>query len=106
VFSYEIYFQLKHLTILRLYCKFTSLQGAAFGFSTIAAQAGAQLAPYMSQIVPRLYRYTFDPNVKIQTAMRAIWNAVVKETKPTVSHHNFRFILFHVYGALQGYHAL
>ena len=59
-------------------------QGAAFGFSTIAAQAGEQLAPYMSQIVPRLYRYTFDPNVKIQTAMRSIWNAVVTDTKSTV----------------------
>ena len=39
----------------------------------------------MSQIVPRLYRYTFDPNVKIQTAMRGIWNAVVTESKSTVS---------------------
>ncbi|XP_067931568.1 proteasome adapter and scaffold protein ECM29-like [Watersipora subatra] len=61
-----------------------SRKGAAFGFSTIAAQAGEQLAPYMSQIVPRLYRYTFDPNIKIQTAMRGIWNAVVAESKPTI----------------------
>ena len=74
------------------------LQGAAFGFSTIAAQAGEQLAPYMSQIVPRLYRYTFDPNVKIQTAMRGIWNAVVKETKPTVRERltDCQILLYHL----------
>jgi len=57
------------------------VQGAAFGFSTIAERAGEQLTPHLSKIVPRLYRYTFDPNVKIQTAMRGIWNAVVKDSK-------------------------
>ena len=61
------------------------LQGAAFGFSTIATQAGEQLAPYMSQIVPRLYRYQFDPNPRIQQAMSGIWSALVKDNKKTVS---------------------
>ncbi|GFS17153.1 proteasome-associated protein ECM29-like protein, partial [Elysia marginata] len=59
-------------------------KGAAFGFSTIAAQAGEQLAPYMQQIVPRLYRYQFDPNPKIQQAMSGIWNALVQDNKKTV----------------------
>ena len=62
-----------------------SLQGAAFGFSTIATQAGEQLAPYMGQIVPRLYRYQFDPNPRIQQAMSGIWSALVKDNKKTVS---------------------
>ena len=61
------------------------VQGAAFGFSTIATQAGEQLAPYMSQIVPRLYRYQFDPNPRIQQAMSGIWSALVKDNKKTVS---------------------
>ncbi|KAK7476082.1 hypothetical protein BaRGS_00032709 [Batillaria attramentaria] len=59
-------------------------KGAAFGFSTIATQAGEQLAPYMSQIVPRLYRYQFDPNPRIQQAMSGIWSALVKDNKKTV----------------------
>ncbi|KAH9523696.1 hypothetical protein Btru_040672 [Bulinus truncatus] len=59
-------------------------KGAAFGFSTIAAQAGEQLAPYMNQIVPKLYRYQFDPNPKIQQAMSGIWNALVQDNKKTV----------------------
>ncbi|KAL5016584.1 hypothetical protein ScPMuIL_006173 [Solemya velum] len=61
-----------------------SKKGAAFGFTTIAAQAGEQLAPYLSQIVPRLYRYQFDPNPKIQQAMSSIWNALVQNNKDTV----------------------
>ncbi|XP_005102218.1 proteasome adapter and scaffold protein ECM29 [Aplysia californica] len=59
-------------------------KGAAFGFSTIAAQAGEQLAAYLPQIVPRLYRYRFDPNPKIQQAMSSIWNVLVQDNKKTV----------------------
>ncbi|KAL8623767.1 hypothetical protein ACOMHN_054073 [Nucella lapillus] len=59
-------------------------KGAAFGFSTIATQAGEQLAPYMGQIVPRLFRYQFDPNPRIQQAMAGIWNALVNDNKKTV----------------------
>lgn len=61
-----------------------SRKGAAFGFSTIAAQAGEQLQPFLSQIVPKLYRYQFDPNPRIQQAMGSIWNALVKDNKNTV----------------------
>ena len=60
------------------------LQGAAFGFSTIAAQAGEQLAPYLHQIVPKLYRYQFDPNPRINQAMTSIWSALVTDNKKTV----------------------
>ena len=60
------------------------MSGAAFGFSTIAAQAGEQLTPYLPQIVPRLYRYRFDPNPRIQQAMSGIWNVLVQDNKKTV----------------------
>ncbi|KAK3091483.1 hypothetical protein FSP39_020174, partial [Pinctada imbricata] len=61
-----------------------SRKGAAFGFGTIAAQAGEQLAPYLHQIVPKLYRYQFDPNPKIQQAMSSIWSALVQDNKNAV----------------------
>ena len=63
------------------------IQGAAFGFTSIAAQAGEQLAPFLSKIVPKLYRYQFDPNPRIQSAMSSIWGALVKDTKKTVSRY-------------------
>lgn len=60
------------------------LQGAAFGFSTIAKAAGEQLSSHLPKILPRLYRYQFDPTPKIQQSMASIWQALVPETNKTV----------------------
>ncbi|XP_071482799.1 proteasome adapter and scaffold protein ECM29-like, partial [Diadema antillarum] len=57
----------------------TSRKGAAFGFGTIAAQAREQLAPHLHQILPKLYRYQYDPNSSVRSAMTGIWSAVVKD---------------------------
>ncbi|CAH3027447.1 unnamed protein product [Porites evermanni] len=61
-----------------------SRKGAAFGFSSIAAHSREQLEPYLPKIIPKLFRYQYDPNVKIQQAMASIWAALVPETKKTV----------------------
>lgn len=64
-------------------------QGAAFGFHMIAAKAGEQLAPFLPQIVPRLYRYQFDPNLSVRQAMTSIWDALVTDkTLVRVFHGN------------------
>ena len=60
-------------------------QGAAFGFSTIASQAQEQLAPYLPTLVPRLYRYKYDPIPRIQLAMSSIWSSLVPNSKKAVS---------------------
>jgi len=60
------------------------IQGAAVGFSTVVKQAGAQLAPYLDKILPKLYRYQFDPSPRIQLAMSSIWNALVTDNQTTV----------------------
>lgn len=74
----------KFMHLANHHAMWNSRKGAAFGFSTIAAQAGEQLTPFLPQIVPRLYRYQFDPNLKIQQAMSSIWNALVQDNKNTV----------------------
>ncbi|TRY72263.1 hypothetical protein TCAL_11939 [Tigriopus californicus] len=61
-----------------------SKKGAAFGFSNIAAKAGEQLEQHLPKIIPKLYRYQFDPNPKIQESMTSIWHALVPETNKTV----------------------
>jgi len=61
-----------------------SRKGAAFGFTSIAAKAGSQLEPYLPKIVPKLYRYQFDPTPRIQQSMSAIWSALVPESTKTV----------------------
>ena len=45
-----------------------SRRGAAFGFSSIAARAGEQLEAHLPKIVPKLYRYQFDPTPNIQVS--------------------------------------
>lgn len=61
-----------------------SRKGAAFGFSTIASKAGDQLEPHLPKIIPKLYRYQFDPTPRIQQSMSAIWSALVPESTKTV----------------------
>lgn len=61
------------------------IQGAAFGFSVIASTAREELAPHLPLLVPRLYRYKYDPNPRVQLAMSSIWAAVVPESKKAVS---------------------
>jgi len=68
------------------------VQGAAVGFSTIARQAGEQLAPYVDSILPKLYRYQFDPSPRIQLAMSSIWNCLVTDHQKTVVSHDTRII--------------
>ena len=61
-----------------------SRKGAAFGFGTIASKAGEQLEPHLPKIIPKLYRYQFDPTPRIQQSMTAIWNSLVTESSKTI----------------------
>ncbi|CAG8756287.1 7726_t:CDS:2, partial [Acaulospora morrowiae] len=58
-----------------------SRKGAAFGFSSIISQAEVELKPYLKDLIPRLYRFQYDPNPKVNEAMTSIWKALVKEPK-------------------------
>ncbi|VDO32504.1 unnamed protein product, partial [Onchocerca flexuosa] len=57
------------------------IQGAAFGFNIIMQQAESVMEPYLAQLVPKLYRYRYDPDLKVQGAMRSIWQAVTVSKK-------------------------
>lgn len=39
-------------------------------------QARSAMEPYLAQLVPKLYRYRYDPDIKVQGAMRSIWQTV------------------------------
>uniref|UniRef100_A0A674HU35 Ecm29 proteasome adaptor and scaffold n=1 Tax=Taeniopygia guttata TaxID=59729 RepID=A0A674HU35_TAEGU len=69
----------KFMNLANHHAMWNSRKGAAFGFNAIAAKAGEQLAPFLPQLLPRLYRYQFDPNVGIRQAMTSIWNALVTD---------------------------
>ncbi|KPP78726.1 proteasome-associated protein ECM29-like, partial [Scleropages formosus] len=69
----------KFMNLANHHAMWNSRKGAAFGFNIIAAKAGEQLAPFLPQLVPRLYRYQFDPNLSIRQAMTSIWDALVTD---------------------------
>ncbi|KNC98802.1 uncharacterized protein SPPG_05780 [Spizellomyces punctatus DAOM BR117] len=65
----------------------TSRRGASLGFSAIAAQATAELQPHLPQMVPKLYRFQFDPNPKVAESMQNIWKSLIKEPKKVLDEY-------------------
>ncbi|RUP51830.1 hypothetical protein BC936DRAFT_145387 [Jimgerdemannia flammicorona] len=65
----------------------TSRRGAAFGFQSLMAHAEKELEPYLPKLLPKLYRYQFDPNPKINQSMKQIWRALVKDPKKMVDEY-------------------
>ena len=59
-------------------------RGAAFGFSAITQLASDQLRPYLPTIVPKLFRYQFDPSAKIQQSMCSILDQLIKKDKKII----------------------
>lgn len=61
--------------------------GAAFGLKSISKDAKAKMQPYLGKIVPRLYRYKYDPTPKIQNSMVSIWDSIVSDSKDSVERY-------------------
>ncbi|KAJ3390388.1 hypothetical protein HDU84_007518 [Entophlyctis sp. JEL0112] len=69
-----------------------SRRGASMGFGSIASLAERELAPYISQLVPKLYRFQFDPNQKVAESMKSIWKSLVKDPRKAID-ENFEVIM-------------
>ncbi|KAJ3409587.1 hypothetical protein HDV05_004331 [Chytridiales sp. JEL 0842] len=64
-----------------------SRRGASMGFGSIAAHAERELAPYLPELIPRLYRFQFDPFAKVAESMKSIWKSLVKEPKKMIDEY-------------------
>ncbi|KAI8374250.1 proteasome stabiliser-domain-containing protein [Radiomyces spectabilis] len=62
----------------------TSRRGAAFGFQNLMALAEKEMEAHLSRLIPKLYRYQFDPNPRVNQSMKAIWQSLVKDSQKTV----------------------
>jgi proteasome component ECM29 len=54
----------KFMSLASHHAVWNSRRGASMGFGSIAAQAEQELLPHLPKIVPKLYRYRFDPHPK------------------------------------------
>ncbi|XP_036334369.1 proteasome-associated protein ECM29 homolog [Rhagoletis pomonella] len=70
----------------------TSKLGAAFGLKSISADSKAKMQPYLGKIIPRLYRYKYDPTPKIQNSMISIWDSVVSDPKEAVEKYYWEIL--------------
>ena len=64
-----------------------SRRGAAAGFGHIAEMAGEDLKPYLSSLLPRIYRLQFDPNPSVQETMQNIWQSLLPRRKDAIDEH-------------------
>jgi proteasome component ECM29 len=64
-----------------------SKKGAAFATGELASRAKAQIAPHLPQLIPKLYRTSFDPNPKIAASMTSLMTTLVTDQKSALSSH-------------------
>lgn len=69
----------KFMHLANHHALWNSKKGAAFGFGSIAEKAGEQLKEHLGAIVPKLYRYRYDPNPGVRASFGSIWAALVKD---------------------------
>ncbi|PIO53361.1 hypothetical protein TELCIR_25306, partial [Teladorsagia circumcincta] len=51
-------------------------KGAALGFAAVLEEASSEFEPFMGQLVPKLFRYRYDPDLKVRQSMRSIWSVL------------------------------
>ncbi|KAI8803171.1 proteasome stabiliser-domain-containing protein [Cladochytrium replicatum] len=60
---------------------------ASLGFASIASESEEHLKPLLPKLIPKLYRYQYDPNPKVQSAMQRIWQTLVKDPQKAVEEY-------------------
>ncbi|GBG83689.1 hypothetical protein CBR_g37490 [Chara braunii] len=58
----------------------TSRRGGSPGFAMIAKRACTELQPHVSPLVPKLYRYQYDPNksIQVRSYLEQIWTLAIR----------------------------
>lgn len=87
----------KFMSLAKSNALWSSRKGMAFGLGSILSKTSlddlfANNESLSSKLIPRLYRYRFDPNVSVAKSMGEIWNVLVKDSAKT-TRDNFENIL-------------
>ena len=60
------------------------MQGLPADLHPLPSLLGERLKPYIAALVPKLYRYQYDPNARVRDSMVHIWRALIDNPKKTV----------------------
>lgn len=74
-----------------------SKKGAAFGLGSLMDKANFDQLfqtneKLSSHIIPKLYRYRFDPNSSVQATMRGIWDTLLKDKTKAIDKYFFEIL--------------
>ncbi|KAK6011650.1 hypothetical protein OSTOST_23257 [Ostertagia ostertagi] len=61
--------------------------GAALGFAAVLEEASSEFEPFIGQLVPKLFRYRYDPDLKVRQSMRSIWTVLTASRRGLVRAH-------------------
>ena len=61
--------------------------GAAFTLGNILKQNNSHLTSQLDRLIPKLYRYQYDPNPKVQSSMKAMWIALIDHPQQVINIH-------------------
>lgn len=75
-----------------------SRKGAAFGLGNILTKESLGLTfgednQLANTLIPKLYRYRFDPNSSVASAMKDIWDALIQDRSSEILNQYFKSIL-------------
>ncbi|CAI5758290.1 unnamed protein product [Candida verbasci] len=87
----------KFMNLAKSSSLWSSRKGIAFGLENILSQSSldnllTKDTKLSSRLIPKLFRYRYDPNLTVQTSMNDIWNSIIKDTAKAVN-ANFTIIL-------------
>uniref|UniRef100_A0A0N4Z9Z8 MMS19 nucleotide excision repair protein n=1 Tax=Parastrongyloides trichosuri TaxID=131310 RepID=A0A0N4Z9Z8_PARTI len=69
-----------------------SRKGAAYGVNAILDQLGENAINALSGLIPKLYRYTYDPDPKVQLSMKSIWRALTSNQKGVIDKYSYEIL--------------
>ncbi|ODV98410.1 hypothetical protein PACTADRAFT_185071 [Pachysolen tannophilus NRRL Y-2460] len=82
----------KFMSLARNSALWSSRKGVVFGLGSILSKSSLdQLLmtndKLFKKLIPKLYRYRYDPSTSVQNSMNDIWNTLVIDTSKTISAH-------------------
>lgn len=82
----------KFMSLAKNSVLWSSRKGMAFGLGSILSKTSLNTLFSNNQLlsnrlIPRLYRYRYDPNTSVSTAMNDIWNALVPNNSDTIKQY-------------------
>lgn len=87
----------KFMSLAKSSALWSSRKGMAFGLGSILSKSSldemlSSNKSLSDRLIPKLYRYKFDPSTSVSTSMNDIWNALIKDSSKTIN-DNFDAIL-------------